>query len=409
MEALGWLVIVLVILGFAVAPAFPFVRRRLGLSSDSPEAAAVRSTLRSPLKTIREAATRAPEKGGAGVESPIAAAQLAYPQQIEATIEEGEVPAVATHLDLLEQDVATFAKLDDPWGEANVLNLIGFVHERRSNFDEAVQMHTRALDLFRDTGDRVGVCDSLNNLGVVFGRLGDAEVGLEYHRQALRIREDLGAARISHSDNNLGVLLARTRAEKAREYFAEAKSLAEAVEDDRGLGKVINNSTVLSINAPMGTTEIERVCELFAEALALRSASADQRGHAKTKNNLGLVHSLRGDYPTAERYFGEAATLAGSVEDHVGLLHVLENWGLLARAFEGGEEPVERIESRIATLHEEAVLPGEGCLARDCEAYWVAFAKGGAIDGQTALFSSGSATPATLDGLRARLERDRAF
>jgi tetratricopeptide (TPR) repeat protein len=329
--------------------------------------------------------------------------RLVYPQQ-SSTIEAAEeVSSLATDLDLLERDKEAFASHNDLLGEANVLNLIGFVEERNGRFEEAVEIHMRALALFREVGDLLGIGDSLNDVGVALGRLGRGAEAMESHEEALRVRQG-NNARVSNSNSNLGVLLARKSPEKAREHFTTAAKLARSEGDTRGLGKIVNNSAVLDIEMASSADDLERVYQQFELSLALRDASRDQRGNAKTRNNLGIVQSLRGNLEGAQVYFGEAAALAGNVEDNVGLLHVLENWLLLIDAHRALSEPRKRIAGRIEDLGSNGLLPLRSVLTADCEAYPIAAPGIPGADGQIALLSSGSATPATARELRDRLE-----
>lgn len=409
MEVLGWLLILAGVVCVAVAPAFPVVRRRLGLTDDTPEAQAVREFLRSPVGAVRRGVARSPasprrEPGGEAGRSSLAF-QLAYPQQVAIEDERG-VPVLATDLDFLLRDLNAFAKRGDRWGEANVLNEIGFVQERHGNFGEALEVHSRAMDLFRDLGDPIGLSDSLNDLGVVLARMGENGDALSRHLEALRIREDLGEARVSNSDNNLGVLLARDEREKALAYFAEAAGLATAVGDNRGLGKIINNQTALDLEEARSDENFEHICAQFERTLPLRDRSKDQRGNAKTHNNLGIVHTLWGRPAKAKLYFDKAATLAGSIEDPVALMHVLENWLLLLEVSGGGADEIEWTEGRIAAHRREEQLPALGDLEADCEAYPIALGPESSIRRQVALLSSGSLTPATAAGLRHRLDEE---
>jgi tetratricopeptide (TPR) repeat protein len=329
--------------------------------------------------------------------------RIAYPQQ-KADPVAGTSSPVATRLDLLEAHKAHFAMRGDRWAEANVLNRIGFLQERHGCFSSAVELHAEALELFRAEGDPIGIGDSLNNLGVVLGRLGEGEAE-KRHREALEIRLDYDNERVSNSKNNLGVLLSRADRDGAREYFAAAEGLARGADDQRGLGKIINNTTVLSLQEHDDEDDFDQACREFERALPLRAASEDQRGHAKTKNNLGVIHTVRGAYGKAEEFFQRAAALADSIEDNVSLLHILENWLVLTEAWEAAAEPPKRIVSRIAGLRAEAKLPLDSILGADCEAYPVEFQDRRGAHQLIALLSSGSATPATSGELREKVEQ----
>lgn len=386
--------------GVAIAPAFPLVRRLLGLSEDTPEAQALRRFLKFWNRDNRRTRRRV-----AAVRAPRPRRTFAYPQQLPTVAPDGALVA-ATDLELLEHDRLLFVQADDVWGAANVLNLIGFIRERHGEFDQALHIHRQALALFEGIEELLGIGDSHNNLGVVLARMGKPSAALAHHQRALVIREPRDAVRVSNSHNNIAVVLATESNEEARMHLREAARISEASEEDsRGMGKIINNATVLEIETGCEEGRGEQLCEQFEKALALRSASEDQRGNAKTQNNLGIVHALEGDYVEAEKHFGEAATLAGSVEDNVSLVNVLSNWRQLAAAAEAPEGELKNLDDRIAAGRD--VIKGKP-VTSDCEAFPLKCETAEIGPGQTALLSSGSATPATAGELEERLRQLRS-
>jgi tetratricopeptide (TPR) repeat protein len=403
MEVLGWLTIIVVLSGVAVAPAFAPVRRRLGLADYTQETLLVRAFLRSPLAWIRRRGGYREDLSVSLLwmsEEPNQNLELEYPQQKIHHVDLGS-QEVETPLEQLEGERSEFEAEGNRLAEANILNEIGFALERYGKFEDALQKHSRAVSLFRSENHLGGVGDSLNNLGVVLGRLGRFDEAAGMHREALRIRKGLGPAWISNSENNIGVLVGREYAEEAVVHFDRAARLAEIARDTRNLGKAINNKAVLDLRVASSKKQLGRLFEKFESSLPLRKAGQDLRGKAKTQNNLGLVQILRGSYESAEGRFREAATLAGTVEDRVGLLHILENWLSLAQVREDRIEKPEKIRERINFLHaDEDRLPGQEVLAADSEALPVRIRIGHVVHTGVALLSSGSTTPSRTGTLR---------
>lgn len=393
MEAVGWFLILVAVAGVAVGPAFPTVRRWLGIAEDSPDAKAVRNLL----------AGGRGRRWGVG-ESVLTATlePLVYPQQTVAG-DADDPTGLATDLEMLERDGMRFAALGDRWSEANALNLIGFIHERSGRFGAAYELHSRALRLFREVEDQAGIGDTLNNLGVVLGRLGEARQARRFHEKALSVRRG-SDDRASNSYNNLGVVVARSQHDLAKRFLGEAEVLAEKSGDKRGLGKTINNSAALDIAEFAEESESDLICARFRHSLDLRDASADQRGNAKTTNNLGIVLALRGEYDAAELHFADAAAMAGGVEDHIGLLHMLRNWLRLVEFRGERQEILGSLEKRMAKLSAQIRVVDRHVLEADCEALAIEVPTARFTQPQVALLSSGSATPATAATLATRLE-----
>ena len=58
--------------------------------------------------------------------------------------------------------------------------------------DLALEYYRQALPIRREVGDRAGEATTLNNIGLVYDGLGERSQALEYYRQALPIRREVG-------------------------------------------------------------------------------------------------------------------------------------------------------------------------------------------------------------------------
>lgn len=60
----------------------------------------------------------------------------------------------------------------------------GKAMRNESRFDEALQLHTRGLDLAKEVGDTAEWIQALNNIGTDYRRMGILDVAQEYHYTA---------------------------------------------------------------------------------------------------------------------------------------------------------------------------------------------------------------------------------
>ncbi|MBF0464984.1 MAG: tetratricopeptide repeat protein [Nitrospirae bacterium] len=60
-----------------------------------------------------------------------------------------------------------------------------------SEYDKALYHYNKSLKIAEELGDRVGVADSLKQIGIIYHRRSDYEKALEHYNQSLRICEEL--------------------------------------------------------------------------------------------------------------------------------------------------------------------------------------------------------------------------
>ena len=83
-------------------------------------------------------------------------------------------------------------RITDPNLNAIHLTSLGLCHYRLGDYRQAIDLHTQALAVARDIGDRQGESASLGNLGLCHEHLGDYRQAIELHTQALAIARDIG-------------------------------------------------------------------------------------------------------------------------------------------------------------------------------------------------------------------------
>ncbi len=115
-------------------------------------------------------------------------------------------------------------------GIAMAANAIAVIHDELKEFDAALEGYQQSLKLFKELGDKRGMSDPLNNLGILYySYLNDLDTSLQYHEQALEIRRETGD-RLGEaiSLNNIGnVYSAKGDLDKALRYYVDALNIKE--------------------------------------------------------------------------------------------------------------------------------------------------------------------------------------
>jgi CHAT domain-containing protein/tetratricopeptide (TPR) repeat protein len=169
------------------------------------------------------------------------------------------------------------------------------------------------LAFYRELGDRTREAALLNNLGGVAQQMGEPEVALANHRQALNLRRALGDLPGEvQSLTNLAVLH-RSLGEwqEALRLYGEAREIAARLGDPLQQAALLNNLGFLYDD--LG--EPRRALVLLGEALELRHTAGDRRGESITRNNLGLAWRHLGDLECALDQHRQALALARAAGD----------------------------------------------------------------------------------------------
>ena len=80
-------------------------------------------------------------------------------------------------------------ELDDTLIAAKVL--LGWTHSEMGDYVKAMEIYTPALKQAEELGDKRGMGQTLNNIGVVYWYKGDYDTALEYYDKSLKIKEEL--------------------------------------------------------------------------------------------------------------------------------------------------------------------------------------------------------------------------
>ena len=199
-------------------------------------------------------------------------------------------------------------------------NGLGDVATARSAYE-------RALALRRDSDDRIGLANTLNNFGLMLRAAGDLDDARDSLEESLALRRTFGHPRATGlALLNLGDLeLQQRNLAAARARFDETLSMSEETGDYRLAGYALMNlgEVALAEDAPepalslaeQGLALIRHVGEPHGISQALEIAARSARRLGRTGDAAGFlsealaVNSLRGDQPTVATNLEDIAVL----------------------------------------------------------------------------------------------------
>ncbi|MFQ5966956.1 MAG: tetratricopeptide repeat protein, partial [Acidimicrobiia bacterium] len=107
----------------------------------------------------------------------------------------------------------------------------------RFDFDQALELHHEALDLFESLGDRRAVSFNLICLGIVHNLIGDNETALDYSLRGVELQREIGWTELLHESLPIAAEIAAMNGDDqlALAYFHEG---LDALEESRDLDRL---------------------------------------------------------------------------------------------------------------------------------------------------------------------------
>ncbi|HVR75065.1 MAG TPA: tetratricopeptide repeat protein [Planctomycetota bacterium] len=213
----------------------------------------------------------------------------------------------------------------EPRAEASLLDKAGRVHQRRGEFQEALAMFSRCLELAGD--DAEARARSLLLIGGIYLECGDPvsaracleeslslHVKLEDHERAAAAQASLGLV-----EKSLG------RLERAVERFQEAHDNAERSGSLLEVAYTLNN--LGNLHRAMG--DDHGAVDCLRRSIEARERVGDRQGLAICLNNIARVHAYRGELAAAAASTERALGIFEEIGDQKGVLIARCNLGEL--------------------------------------------------------------------------------
>jgi CHAT domain-containing protein/Tfp pilus assembly protein PilF len=223
----------------------------------------------------------------------------------------------------LAQNIAE--QIGDREGIGDTLNNVGVVHANQGNYAQALENFQRSLAISEALGDKTGVSFALGNIGGVLSNQGDYAQALENFQRSLAIDEALGNKReISIVLNNIGLVhYSQGDYAQALENYQRSLAISEALGDKtrvyRALGGIGN------IHSSQG--DYAQALEHYQKSLALSEALGDKAGVSRTLNNIGDIHADQGNYAQALEHYQKSLAIEEALGNKRGISRALNNIG----------------------------------------------------------------------------------
>ncbi|MBF6169199.1 tetratricopeptide repeat protein [Streptomyces gardneri] len=225
--------------------------------------------------------------------------------------------------------LATARSLADGPGEANALVNLGVALQWNGDYSASARLLQQALALYRESSNRLGEANSLFHLGSARRLNGEYDESTELHQQALDLYRELGnRLGEAYTLMNFGLVRMRTGIHAASiDAFQQALVLFREL--DHRFGEAF---TLINLGDAFNYTgDYAQAAERHQQALTLCRELGHQRGEAEALAALGRVRRSTGDYAASADLCQQALSLHREIGNRSGEAFTITRLGDLRR------------------------------------------------------------------------------
>ena len=249
--------------------------------------------------------------------------------------------------------------LNHPPLEGEALEQLGAVHHYQGRPEGVVHANRRALEIYRDLGDRGGEVRTLNNMGTACIQLGRYQEAARALHLSVSIKTEMGD-RISAALSlmNLGIVYGFLGDhERALDCYLRSKDVLDKAGSplDRRKVRLLHNIAIC--RQRMG--EAREALEDFRQLLGLRRSLKDRRGEAVTHYKLGQILMELGRAAEAREELDEALAIYESLGHRLGAIDAMNALATLCRRDGDRASALEFLDRAVAMARSLGAAPKE--------------------------------------------------
>ncbi len=210
-------------------------------------------------------------------------------------------------------------KLRDTLGMAKSLNKIASTYYEMGIHDKCLSANLKSLKLFEQVGAKQYLCQVYTNIGNVYDRIQEPELGMKYHAMSIRSAQEVGnhdaevtsRINIANSYRELG------KTELARKEYLDVIPMIEQTGRMEYLAGVYQGLGVLEREAG----NLDKGIAYYKKALDKYREVGANGGVTLVAVNLGNAYLDKKDFTTAEKYLKEGLDVALKMHSHYNIRH----------------------------------------------------------------------------------------
>ncbi len=205
------------------------------------------------------------------------------------------------------------------------LNILGIIYKSQGEFDVALNYLKQSLEIRKELGNKSGITEALNNLGVIYFDQGEFAEAIDHYTRSLKISEEISdQPMVAKTLNNIGnIHAAQENLEKAIEYHLRSLEIGESLNNVAIIAPSFNNLG----NAYKQLNELKKAVEYYEKALEIHKQHDDKYGTQGILMNIGAIHQTHGEFDLAIDCFSQSLVINEELGDKHGISMALQNLG----------------------------------------------------------------------------------
>ena len=209
----------------------------------------------------------------------------------------------------LHHSYELYSKAEQKEEQAVVLGSIAVVFEKLNNTELALEYNLRSLNLKREVGDSATLPVSYTNIGNIYMDMRKYEMSMRYYQKALEIDSIKGDLRAISADyNNIGYLYSRLHDYRQSLYYYN-RTLEIDQELNDIYGQCIASGNIATSLYNLG--DLKKAEEMAFASLQLAKESGTIKYISENYDLLSKIAVSRGDQEQAYHYLKGAFPLPG--------------------------------------------------------------------------------------------------
>lgn len=244
------------------------------------------------------------------------------------------------------------------YGEANSLNNLGEIYSLLGEYSQAIDFYQQSLNIQRDIGNRSGEAASLNALGNIYDALGEYLQAIDCYQQSLNIERETG--------NIYGEASSWRDLGSAYHSLGEYLQAIECQQQSLDMARKLNSKhrELNSLNA-LGRTYVsvgqyQLAIEYSQKSLNLAQKIDNRYGEANSLMTLGNAYSDLGNYLRAIEYYQKSLDIQQEMGDRSGQATSWRNLGNAYRCLGQCQRAIEYSQKSLEIARSIGEMASEG-------------------------------------------------
>ncbi len=212
------------------------------------------------------------------------------------------------------------AKIPNKKIEAQLYFNLANVNAQMSEQTQALVYNQKALSIFIELKDTLGIIDTYNDIGVIYWDKHEYEKAREYYKKSVQLNTKIGnSISNARSLNNIGLLFKEAdQHDSALFYFKTALKKLEGIKNEMGVALINNNIGIVYRE----TNQYSLAFAHFKIAKELQLKLKDNYGIGLSDQNIADTYFIQHDYNKSLSYLKEGLIYAKKT-NNLKLLHDL--------------------------------------------------------------------------------------